>query len=132
MKNDFWTNVYSGTKLEYENWKKNSKTKSKLIYGALQPDATWKPLSGNHRMATMCVTNPNKQPISMKPPPEQLSTTSDFETDSETDFETDSETSTEDSSYVNGTNMTISEMENIFQNFNFQTGWFQTYFLNVS
>ena len=36
LENDYWINVYSGNKLKYDNWSKNSKTKSKLIYGFLQ------------------------------------------------------------------------------------------------
>ena len=68
----------------------------------------------------MCVTNPNNQPIAMKPPPKPTKLPSAGGSGTST------EDSNVDSSYVDGTNMTISEVENIFQNFNFQTGWFQT------
>ena len=36
LENDSWINIYSENKLKHDNWSKNSKTKSKLVYGFLQ------------------------------------------------------------------------------------------------
>ena len=120
MENDFWVDIYSGEKLRFENWSKGSKTKSKLTYGYLQPDSNWKTSTGNDKIATMCVTNPNNQPITMKPPPKPT------KAPSTNGQETSGENSNTDSPLIEGTNFTIAEVENIFQNFNFNTGWFQT------
>ena len=58
MENDFWFDIYSGEKLRFENWSKGPKTKSKLTYGYLQPSSSWKTSTGNDKIATMCVNNP--------------------------------------------------------------------------
>ena len=41
LENDSWINIYSEKQLKYDNWSKNSKTKSKLIYAFLQFRDPW-------------------------------------------------------------------------------------------